>query len=299
VSKQPFIVITGPTASGKSDLAIEICKQFNGYVINADSRQIYKDLKIGTAQPTPQKIKKDGTWFIEDVAHYLYGFVNVDTSYNIAKYQNDVKKILAKEKERLPVLVGGTGLYIDSVVYNYSLQSEHADPELRKALGKLSVNQLQEKLDTGILDAMNDSDRNNPRRLIRAIEKIKLGEQTQKGDVNPHIYLVVDPGKEALEERIIERTDLMFEAGLLEENQALWDVGVDFTLPSMNSIGYAEFVGYFKGEKSLEEVREEIIIHTRQYAKRQRTWFRRREDAVWVEDSVDTVKACEKYIKNL
>ena len=290
-SNNPIIVIAGPTASGKSEIAISIAKKINGYIINADSRQIYKELIIGTAQPIPEKTE-NYIWYIGGIKHFLYGYKSLTDPFNISIYQKDVQNILDTQNG-IPILVGGTGLYIDCIIYNYDLKNENIDTVLRKRLSKLSTKELQNLINQNILKKMNKSDRGNPRRLIRIIEGRKIEKKNLKKREN--IYFVIDIPKEELKERIIKRVNLMFKKGLKEEARDLFN-RYDNNLQSFNTIGYQEFREYFKGEKSLNEVREEILTHTYQYAKRQRTWFKRNKDTIWTRDINDILQEAEQFI---
>lgn len=266
-------VVAGPTASGKSSYAIKLAKDINGYIINADSRQVYKELTIGTAKPTPDTINENGTWVINKIEHYLYGHVSIKEPYNLYKYQKDVEAILEKKKDskQIPILVGGTGLYIDAVIYNYKLK-ESENLSMRAELSQLSLEQLQEKAGD-MLEELNKSDRQNPIRIIRLIER---GGKYKQGKKRKHQYIVLDIEKEKLDDRIEKRVDEMFKEGLEEENHNLLEQGYTYNTSAMRTLGYQEFEEYFKGNKTLEEVRKEIILKTKQYAKRQRTWFRKR-----------------------
>jgi len=307
---KPIIVIAGTTASGKSDLALELAKKINGYVINGDSRQIYKEFKIATAQPVPDKIKKDGTWIIDGIEHFLYGFVSIKSDYNIFKYQNDVKKILKKKEKdnQYPILVGGTGLYIDSIVYNYQLVESITDQTKsnREKFSKLSTFELQtlaKETNAEDFETLNNSDKNNPRRLIRLLEKETLNQA--KGEALSHKYFVLDIDDETLENNIRTRIEKMFENGLVEETKAVYE---QYYTPentkaahesnsqefanSINVIGFKELIPYFKKEKSLDEVKNDLFLHTRQYAKRQRTWFKRNTGVTYIktlEDILNTL----------
>lgn len=230
-----IVVISGTTASGKSDIAVKLATQFKGYVINADSRQIYKELKVGTAQPTPDRVLDDGAWEIEGVAHYLLGFKSIEDEYNIYKYQKDVQKVLDGNGGQ-PFLVGGTGLYIDSVIYNYDMESK------------------------------------------------------TRGETRDHLYLYIDVEKDKLDEKIRERIEKMFDAGLLAENERLWKLYPGYNLKPLKSIGYAEFIDYFNKKATIEEVKERIFLHSRQYAKRQRTWFKRNKEIIMVKDLAQAEK---------
>lgn len=281
-NSNPIIVIAGPTASGKSSLAIKLAKEIKGAIINADSRQVYKEISIGTARPLDEDM--------QGVPHYLYGHISLKDNYNIYKYQQDVKKVLKNlPNASTPILVGGSGLYIDSVVLNYKLNSNDGgydiqlDLKQREKLNQLSVKELQnliKKIDPKLLDQLNDSDQQNPVRLVRVIES---GGEKVKGQTLKHAYFVIDVQKEELEKRITERTEEMFKNGLLEENIKIRKEGLD-TYPALKTIGYQEFDNYFKKEATLNEVKDEIIKNTKKYAKRQRTWFRKHEHAIWTDD---------------
>lgn len=288
-----LIVLTGPTGAGKSSLGIKLAKEIGGYIINADSKQVYKDLKIGTAQPAPDSINNDGSWEIDGVRHYLYGFRELKEGYDIATYQKDVNSILARQKGT-PILVGGSGMYIESVVRGYTLgQDEHME-ELRS----LSKEQLQTRVGKEALGNLNESDRENPRRLIRLIEKGNA-KTVEKDTPLSHLYLVLDPGVEELKEQIVQRVDRMLEDGLLQENEQLMEHSVDYEQTSMRTIGYQEFAPYFQGTATLEEVREQIINHTNQYAKRQRTWFRRVEDAKQIKTYKGALELTGNFLSTL
>lgn len=277
---RPIIVIAGPTASGKSSLAIKLAKDINGVIINADSRQIYKELNIGTAKPTPDQVINDREWVIDGVKHYLYGYISITESYNIYKYQKDVQDILDNLPMNVtPILVGGTGLYIDSIVFNYKLKDTSNDTERRNDLRKLSVKELQEKIDKDILDSLNDSDRNNPVRLVRIIER--GSSKDIKGVPLSHKYFVIDIDKNILKKRIAQRVDEMFEHGLLEENQKIYDQGLFNNPAVLKTIGYTEFLKHFEKGIPIEQVKREIILNTNKYAKRQRTWFKKNKAAIY------------------
>ncbi|MCD4811942.1 tRNA (adenosine(37)-N6)-dimethylallyltransferase MiaA [bacterium] len=285
---KPIVVIAGPTASGKSSLAIKLAKEINGYIINADCRQIYKELKIGTAQPIPEKVEGD-IWYIDDIAHFLYGHIKATDHYNIYKYQRDVQKVLDSNPDQVPILVGGTGLYIDSIVYNYDIGSKkRSNSEYsRKQLDSMGLNSLQSLIPSDILESLNDSDRKNPVRLIRTIEK---GTHTHsKGSPLNFTYFVLDINQEELENRIEKRIDEMFVMGLEKENRGLLGMGLTYEVQSMRSIGYREFERYFKGEITLSELKLDILTHTLQYAKRQKTWFKRNKEVINIKPSVSSM----------
>ncbi len=265
-----IVVIAGATATGKTKISQQLAREFNGYILNGDSRQVYKELNVGTAKPTEEEIKES------KVEHKLFGHVSINENYNLYKYQKEAKEII-KEKEEQGMntfLVGGTGLYIDSVVYNYKLE----ESDMKSNFRDLTLEELQEKVG-GDLEKLNESDRHNPRRLIRFLERGK--RNLKKGKPLNHIYLVLEKEFEEIEKNIDLRIDEMFENGLVEENKELFKKGLH---EKVNTIGYVEFRDFFEKKITLEEVRERIFLHTRQYAKRQITWFGRNKDAIWFKD---------------
>jgi len=288
---RPLIVIAGPTATGKSDMAIKLAKTINGVIINADSRQIYKEMNIGTARPSEEQLAQ--------VPHFLYGTVSVKDSYNIYEYQQDVLELLETIPEaQTPILVGGTGLYIDSVIYNYNLvQSEKIQNQSRGALENLSVQQLQQQISEDILSQLNNSDKNNPRRLQRIIERgNSLPEKKSTTPTFQNRYFVIDLPTDILKERVEKRVDQMIENGLIEENQILREEGLN-KYQACNSIGYSEFDGYFENEKTIGEVKDEIVTNTMHYIKRQKTWFKRNKNAIWTTDFDSILKESENLLK--
>jgi tRNA dimethylallyltransferase len=286
---RPIIVIAGPTATGKSELAIKLAKAINGVIINADSRQIYQEISIGTARPSEIQLAL--------VPHLLYGTVSVKDNYNVYRYQKDVFKILENlPKEQTPILVGGTGLYIDSVIYNYNLKSSSEVIQARKErYSQLTVIELQKQIPNEIFEKLNNSDKNNPRRLQRIIERGNTLKENN-GDIFPNKYFVIDLPKDILRLRVEKRVDDMFANGLIEENRKVQDAKLN-TFPPLNSIGYQEFIGYFENKKTLKDVREEIIIHTMQYIKRQRTWFKRNPDTIYTTEFDSILKESRSLLK--
>lgn len=262
-----IVVIAGPTASGKSNLALKLAKKFNGYILNGDSRQVFKELNIGTAKPSKEEIQKS------KIEHRLFGHVSIDEDYNLHRYQQEVKEVLKEKKGQTTFLVGGSGLYIDSVVYNYKLEKSE-----KKQDENFNLEELKEKVGDN-LKKLNESDRNNPRRLIRFLQR--NFKNYEKGKPLKHIYIVLDKDFGVIEQNIKKRIEKMFKDGLLEENEELFKQGKH---QKINTIGYKEFRDYFEKKITLEEVKERIFLNTRQYAKRQITWFKRNKNAIWVEN---------------
>lgn len=265
---RPIIVIAGPTCSGKSGIALQLAKDIDGVIVNGDSRQIYKELRIGTARPTQEDM--------QGIPHHLYGHISVTEDYNIYKYQKDFNRTIQEiPKGKAIILVGGTGLYIDSVIFNYKLKEQSAK-EVK--IESTDIDDIKKLIPKSILENLNESDRNNPRRLLRILQK--GSREVEKGNPLPHKYFIIDIEPHVLRERIAKRVDSMFEEGLVEENHRLQSEGLT-QYKALSTIGYQEFKSYFDGTKKLEDVKQEIINHTNQYAKRQRTWFRRNPNAIW------------------
>ncbi|MBP6976256.1 tRNA (adenosine(37)-N6)-dimethylallyltransferase MiaA [Candidatus Dojkabacteria bacterium] len=282
--KGKIVVIAGPTASGKSDIALRLAKDINGYIINGDSRQIYKDLNIGTAKPVFDKGN-----ILDGVKHYLYDYVNPKDNYTLYDYQKDVQKILENEKS-IPILTGGTGLYMDSVVFNYNLVKNNKNIS---DLDSKSVEELQ-SIAGSLINDMNESDRENKHRLIRVIER--GGINREKGKSLNHIYFVLNIEKEKLKTRVQERVNRMFDMGLLEENIDLLSKGYTYLDRGMNSIGYIEFKEYFEDKISLDEVKEKIFKNTMSYIKRQKTWFKRNKESIWIDNYADIYQKASTFI---
>ena len=292
----PIVVVAGPTCSGKTDLAIKLAKAFNGFIINADSRQVYKDIPVATAQPKPDHVNSDGSWTIQGIKHYLFGFVPLSKEYNIKTFNRDVKKLLASKdlSNKLPILEGGSGLYIDSFINSYDLKHNQRSIYTRSYLNTLPLESLQ-KIAGSNLDTLNESDSKNRVRIIRLIEKGQKNDL--KGAPIKHIYLLKDLPMELLEVRIKKRIDIMIKSGLEQEALGVLTKYDRKNLKGLNTIGMKEFVPYIKGEGSIEEVKSQIYFHTRQYAKRQKTWFKRNTIAIKVNTDKDAIKVVDSRLK--
>ena len=293
MSSSPIIVISGCTASGKSDVALKLAKRINGVILNADSRQIYKEVSIGTAKPN-LILNESNQWEKEGIIHYLYSQTSINKKYNLFKYQTDTFKILNQLPPQItPILTGGTGLYIDSVIFNYKLKTKsQPQTEVADNLSDFTAKELQRLVPSEILNKLNESDRQNKNRLIRVIQKGL--PSIEKGTPFEHIYFFLDIEKDILEKRIEQRVNQMFKNGLLEENIKIRNKFPKSTF-FKTTIGYKEFEDYFPKNISLDEVKEDIISHTKQYAKRQRTWFRRNKGVIYVKN----LEEIEKWIREL
>lgn len=282
-SKIPLIAIVGPTASGKTSLAVEICRRYNAEAVSCDSMQIYKDMDIATAKPTEEEMK--------GVPHHLIGFVNPDEPFSVAKYCELAKNIIfdINSRNKKAVLVGGTGLYYSSLTDNIEFLPEETDFEYREMLRKRAEAEgaqvLLDELSVIDPEAAEKLHINNLGRIIRALEihhttgKTK-SMQNEQSKANPSPFETVTicldaRDRQILYNRINRRVDIMLEAGLLEEAKAFFNSPLGRT--AKQAIGYKELTPYFDGEKNLEECVENLKMQTRRYAKRQLTWFRRDE----------------------
>ena len=283
------ISIVGPTASGKTKLAVKLAQKFNGEIVSADSMQIYKGMQIATAKPTFDET--------EGVKHHLIDFVSPDETYSVAMFVKDASKCIADiySRGKLPFMVGGTGLYVDSLLNNITFSVEQRDEklslELRKIYEEQGIDTLLKMLSEFDIDSANRlKAERNPKRIIRAIEFYKttgitITEQNEKSNLEKSPYSPIKIGlnfkdRAKLYERINKRVDLMLENGLVNEAKDVLSSKLSFT--SIKAIGYKELLPYFNGEKTLDECVEKLKMETRRYAKRQITWFKRDLDTNWL-----------------
>ena len=292
--KPTVIVIAGPTASGKTSLGIELAKKINGEIVSADSMQIYKDMNIGTAKPNKDETK--------EIRHYLIDFVSPDCRYSVANFKNDaelcIEKILTKGK--VPIVVGGTGLYIDSLVYGIDYPEIEYDDEYRKKLMKTAeteegLNNLYneaEKIDKEATEKISKKDK---KRIIRILEiykstgktKTEIDRLSRKNDLKyNYIVFAINMERSCLYGRINQRVDKMINEGLIEEVRNLIDKYDKFPT-AMQGLGYKEVVDYLNNKLSKEEMVDKIKQETRRYAKRQLTWFRKNKSIIWIDGQTD------------
>lgn len=292
---EPVIVIAGPTASGKTRLSIELAKLINGSIVSADSMQVYKYMDIGTAKPDKEEMS--------GVRHYMINEVEPDENYSVARYRERALECIAAitEEGGRPIVTGGTGLYINSLVYNINFSETICDEDLREAL-KAEAEQygnryLYEKLSRIDPEAASRIHENDTKRIIRAIEvythtRKTISEHIRQSRLEPppyrYILFGLDWDREELYRRIDERVDRMICEGLVEETRRLVEMGYDKRSTAMQAIGYKEILPYLKGECSLEEAVEMLKRNTRRYAKRQMTWFRRMQEIIWLDMDEDT-----------
>ncbi|MBU1019326.1 MAG: tRNA (adenosine(37)-N6)-dimethylallyltransferase MiaA [Patescibacteria group bacterium] len=282
--KPPLIIVLGPTASGKTGLSIALAQKFNGEIISADSRQIYRGMDVGTDKISA----KDA----QGIKHYMIDIKSPDQTFTMADFQREstysIKEILNKGK--IPFLVGGTGLYINAIAENYQLNNAPPDTSLRAELEKELEKQGAEHMHKMLseLDPLSASKihPNNHRYLIRALEinlKTKQTKSNSKGESKYEIFKIgINWPREELYERINSRVDEQIDRGILNEIKTLLDQGYSRNLPAMSGLGYKEFFPYLDGEKPLEECLEDLKQATRNYAKRQITWFGRDDTIYWI-----------------
>ena len=266
-----LLVIAGPTASGKSALALRVAKQFNGEIISADSWTVYKGFDIGTSKSTITQQKA--------VKHHLIDVREPNDGFSAPMFKEMADKAIKtiSQRGKLPILAGGTGLYIDSVVYDYGFLPNLA-PDERGELDVLMLDELL-KLAASRQTDLTDIDIRNKRRVIRAIEA--GGQKPTKTDLRPNtLYIGLQPDPEILKQQIEKRVDIMLAAGLEQEVRQLSN-RYSWGIEPMKGIGYQQWKDYFAGDRSLEETRARIISATNQLAKRQRTWFKRNPDIQW------------------
>ena len=299
------LCIVGPTAVGKTKMSIELAKQLNGEIISGDSMQIYRGMDIGTAKATMDER--------QGIPHHLIDEKNPDEPYSVAAFQQTVRAKIEEIKSRgkLPIIVGGTGLYIKSVLYDYEFAGESESKEVDEAkYGHLSNEELHAKLAAVDEAGAKDIHPNNRKRVIRALEiyetsGVKKSEMIEKQE-HKMIYdaclIGLTDDRNVLYDRINKRVDTMYETGLVEEVKALFDEGIPAESQSIRAIGYKELYDYFKGFISLEESKELIKRNSRRYAKRQYTWFNNQMDVTWFKVDVQhfdkTVKEVLTYVQN-
>lgn len=294
--KPKVIVIVGPTASGKSDCAIELAKRIDGEIVSADSMQIYREMNIGTAKVTNEEMS--------GIKHYMINIVNPDEDFNVAMYKKIAEETLEEivSKGKMPIVVGGTGLYINTLVNGIEFSEIDKDEEYRKELEKKvsveGINGIYEELKSVDPEAANIIDKNNVRRVIRALEiykvtgktKTELDKESIKETKFDFLMYGIKTDREELYNRINKRIDYMMEQGLVSEVEEL-NKKYKMSKTALQGLGYKEVIEYINGNCNYDEMIEKLKMETRRYAKRQITWFKRDERITWVpkEKMVDVI----------
>lgn len=290
IEKRPLIILTGPTAVGKSDLSISLAKAVNGAVISADSMQVYRFMDIGSA-----KISKSE---MQGIPHYLIDEFMPEEEFNVVKFQEYAKRYMEEiyQRGQIPILVGGTGFYIQAVLYDIDFTSENEDTAYRRQLEALAEKKGAEHLHDMLKEVDEESAKtihpNNIKRIIRALEfykktgkKISAHNETERQKESPYnfAYFVLNDDRSRLYERIDLRVDKMLEDGLIEEVTRLKEMGYTKDMVSMQGLGYKEILDYLDGNLTLDEAVYILKRDTRHFAKRQLTWFRREKEVLWID----------------
>ena len=299
-----LIVLTGPTAVGKTSLSIDLAKAVDGEIISADSMQVYKYMNIGTAKITEEE--KCG------IPHFLIDEFEPDEEFNVTIFKNKVMGYIKdiKSRGKVPIIVGGTGFYIQSVIYDINFNEYGDDSNVRKkyeamaeTLGKSELHKKLALVDREYADSVSE---NNVKKVVRALtffemtgEKLSEHNKRERERSSPFdfAYFVLTMDRKKLYERIDKRVDLMFDMGLVEEVKALMAKGYDKSLVSMQGIGYKEVIDYLNGKTSLEECMDIIKRDTRHFAKRQLTWFKREKVVTYIDK--DEFAAEDKCLKEM
>ena len=287
MQKPKVIVIGGPTASGKTALSIELAKAINGEIVSADSMQIYKEMDIGTAKPDENEK--------QNITHYMLDIISPETRYSVADYKKDAKECIRKivKKGKTPIVVGGTGLYIDSLIYEIEYQKIDVDLSYRKYLENLtekegldSLYEEAKKIDPLAMEKISPNDR---KRILRVLEiyhqtgktKTELEKESRKEPEFDYRMFAIDMNREVLYEKINRRVDIMIEKGLIKEVKDIYEK-YEKLPTSLQALGYKEIVEYIEGKLTKEEAIEKIKLESRRYAKRQLTWFRKNKETIWL-----------------
>ena len=289
MEKRKLVILTGPTAVGKTKLSIELAKRIGGEIISADSAQVYKHMDIGSAKIMPEEM--------ENIPHFLIDELEPKEEFNVVVFQQKTKQYMEEiyQRGKIPILVGGTGFYIQAVLYDINFSIDDDNHQIRESLeqlgkekGALYLHEELRKVDPASAEAIHA---NNMKRVIRALEyyqltgqKISEHNEEQRSNTSPYdfSYFVLNDHRDLLYKRIDQRVDEMVVNGLIEEVQALKDMGYDRSYVSMQALGYKEIFSYLEGEISLEEAIYIIKRDTRHFAKRQITWFKREKEVTWV-----------------
>ena len=301
MEKEKVIVICGPTASGKTALSIELAKKINGEIVSCDSMQIYKEMNIGTAKPTKEEM--------QGIKHYMIDIISPDERYSVADYKKQAKEAIKEilSKGKVPIVVGGTGLYVDSLIYEIDYPEIELDEkyreELEQEVEERGLEALYEKAKEIDEEAIKKISSNDKKRILRILEiyhatgknKTEQEKESRKTPVEfDYKVFALNMDREKLYERINKRVDLMIENGLIEEVENIYKKYNKFPT-AMQGLGYKEVVQYLEKRLTKEEMIEKIKQETRKFAKRQLTWFRKNKETIWL-NADDTIQNNIKII---
>ncbi len=293
-SKIPLVVILGPTAVGKTEIALELAEQFEGEIVSADSRLFYRGMDIGTAKPTAVERAR--------VPHHLIDVANPDKPWSLALFQMEANRLIQKilARHHLPFLVGGTGQFVRAIIEGWKVPPAQPNPRLRAILNhwadKVGASELHMKLSRLDPEAAHSIDPSNVRRTVRALEVIlttgkRFSEQRTSGHcLYQPLLLGLNRPRTELYQRIDDRIMTMLAAGFIDEVQRLLDAGYSPELPTLSAIGYGEIVAYLQGRISLDEAIAQMKRRTREFVRRQANWFKQNDPEIhWFQVSEDTV----------
>lgn len=290
MTQKPMVVLTGPTAVGKTALSIELAKKINGAIISADSMQVYKYMDIGSAKVMPEEM--DG------IKHYLIDELSPEDEFNVFVFKDMAKKALDEiyADGKIPIIAGGTGFYIQGLLYDIDFTEQEIDEDYRNGLydfakehGNHALHEKLKDIDPASYESIHE---NNVKRVIRAIEyyhtchePISAHNEKERNRTSPYnyAYFVLNDDRANLYSRIDKRVDIMVEKGLIDEVKRLKAMGYTQDMVSMKGIGYKEILAYLDGQYSFEEAIEKVKLESRRFAKRQLTWFRREKDTIWID----------------
>lgn len=292
--QRPVLVLAGPTAAGKTGVAMRLSEQLRCEIIGADARQIYRSMDIGTAKPTHEERAR--------VRHHCIDIRDPHESYSAAEYSHDARQaILSIPLSSLPIIVGGSGLYIAAALDGLSTDGVATDPEVREEIvrefdvhGRDAMYERLQRLDPRAAERYADR---NPRRIQRALEYIRMTgrpfslswDAPRDAAVVDALYIGITQDREVLNAQIDTRCDKMWQDGLLEETQQILDLGVDRNAQSLRTVGYHEALSVIDGRRTIEDAKEDLKRSTRQYAKRQLTWFRKDTRYIWISGSIESM----------
>ncbi|MBU1083090.1 tRNA (adenosine(37)-N6)-dimethylallyltransferase MiaA [Patescibacteria group bacterium] len=298
-TKPKVIVIVGPTSSGKTELSLKLAKKFNGVIISADSRQIYKEMDIATAKTTRDQQ--------QGIPHYMIDIIQPNEEFSLMFYQNTVYNLLNKitksnlrnKQATIPFIVGGTGLYVQAIVEGYKIPHAEPNQQLREKLNNLSLEKLIIKLKK--FDPKTTVDLKNKRRVIRAIEILSTLGSTSKikrqAPAFDFLQIGIKLPRETLYQRIEKKVEEMYKHGLVKETKKLLSAGYDFSEPAFSALGYKHIRDYIKNKITLKAALELMKKDTKHFAKRQLTWFKKNKKIHWIESYPEAESLIQNFLK--